>query len=254
MGLFGTDGVRGVAGEFLTAELATALGAAATSISPAEAPQVLIVRDTRESGEMLEAALAAGVSSAGGHALLGGVLPTPGAALLVRRYGFDLAAVVSASHNPYAGQRHQVLRPRGHQAGRRPGGARWSGSVHEHRPTDAIGRVRDLHGAAGDYVRELETRFAGLDLSGRQDPARLRQRRDLPGRAGDLPAARRRPRADRGGSGRPEHQPRLRLHARRTAGGARGRGRLRHRLRARRRRRPRAGGGPQRARWWTGTS
>ena len=57
--LFGTDGVRGVAGEFLTAELALALGRAASSIAPADAPQVLIVRDTRESGEMLEAALAA---------------------------------------------------------------------------------------------------------------------------------------------------------------------------------------------------
>src|SRR3954465_2539126 len=86
--LFGTDGVRGVAGDFLTAELATALGRAAAAISPAEAPQVLIVRDTRESGEMLEAALAAGVAAGGGHALLGGVLPTPGAPLLGRRHGF----------------------------------------------------------------------------------------------------------------------------------------------------------------------
>src|SRR3954462_2779462 len=99
--LFGTDGVRGVAGEFLTAQLALSLGRAATAGSPEEAPQVLIVRDTRESGDMLEAALAAGVAAAGGHALIGGVLPTPGASLLVRRFGFDLAAVVSASHNPY---------------------------------------------------------------------------------------------------------------------------------------------------------
>jgi len=57
--LFGTDGVRGLAGEFLTAELALALGRAATEQTGAERPQVLIVRDTRESGEMLEAALAA---------------------------------------------------------------------------------------------------------------------------------------------------------------------------------------------------
>src|SRR5271167_1512839 len=99
--LFGTDGVRGVAGEFLTAELALALGAAATRNTRAERPQVLIVRDTRESGEMLQAALAAGVSAAGGDALLGGVLPTPAAPLLIHRYGFDLAAVLSASHNPY---------------------------------------------------------------------------------------------------------------------------------------------------------
>src|ERR671929_1306731 len=101
MALFGTDGVRGVAGESLTADLALKLGRAATLTSPAEHPQVLIVRDTRESGEMLEAALAAGIAAGGGHALLGGVLPTPGASLLLRRYGFDLAAVVSASHNPY---------------------------------------------------------------------------------------------------------------------------------------------------------
>src|SRR6218665_1429561 len=103
--LFGTDGVRGAAGDFLTAELALALGRAATETAwdgAETAPQVLIVRDTRESGEMLESALAAGVAAAGGQALLGGVLPTPGAALLTRRYGFDLAAVVSASHNPYA--------------------------------------------------------------------------------------------------------------------------------------------------------
>src|SRR2546422_8060763 len=59
--LFGTDGVRGVAGEFLTAELALALGQAATRRTEAERPQVLIIRDTRESGAMLQAALAAGV-------------------------------------------------------------------------------------------------------------------------------------------------------------------------------------------------
>ncbi len=99
--LFGTDGVRGEAGTFLTAELATALGKAATASLQAERPQVLVVRDTRESGPMLESALAAGIAAGGGDALLGGVLPTPAAAILVKRLGLDLAAVVSASHNPY---------------------------------------------------------------------------------------------------------------------------------------------------------
>ena len=99
--LFGTDGVRGVAGELLTAELALGLGRAATLQSEADAPRVLVIRDTRESGEMLEAALAAGITAAGGDVLLGGVLPTPAAPLLLHRYGFDLAAVISASHNPY---------------------------------------------------------------------------------------------------------------------------------------------------------
>src|ERR1700681_2162532 len=99
--LFGTDGVRGVAGRFLSAELVLALGPAAPRRTGAERPQVLIIRATRGSGEMLQAAVAAGVSSAGGDALLGGVLPTPAAPLLIGRYGFDLAVVLSASHNPY---------------------------------------------------------------------------------------------------------------------------------------------------------
>jgi len=162
--LFGTDGVRGVAGEYLSAELATALGRAAAAISPVEAPQVLIVRDTRESGEMLEAALAAGIAAGGGHALLGGVLPTPGASLLVRRYGFDLAAVVSASHNPYQDNGIKFFGPDGTKLDDaqeieiervlgEPAAAR-------------IGRVRELHGASADYLRELEARFADLRLDG----------------------------------------------------------------------------------------
>src|ERR1700729_4260301 len=99
--LFGTDGVRGHAGDFLTAELALQLARAAVLHGGHERPQVLIVRDTRESGDMLEAAIAAGVTAAGGDALLGGVLPTPAAPLLIGRYGFDLAVVLSASHNPF---------------------------------------------------------------------------------------------------------------------------------------------------------
>src|SRR6202167_2164149 len=99
--LFGTDGVRGHAGDFLTAELALQLARAAVLHGGHERPQVLIIRDTRESGDMLEAAIAAGVTAAGGDALLGGVLPTPAAPMLVRRHGLQMAAVISASHNPY---------------------------------------------------------------------------------------------------------------------------------------------------------
>jgi phosphoglucosamine mutase len=163
--LFGTDGVRGVAGEFLTAELATGLGRAAAAVSSAESPQVLIVRDTRESGEMLEAALAAGVASAGGHALLGGVLPTPGASLLVRRFGFDLAAVVSASHNPYRDNGIKFFGPDGTKI-EETQEQRIERFLEGRRTGSSIGRVRQLHGAAGDYLRELELRFAELDLSG----------------------------------------------------------------------------------------
>src|SRR3954453_13831999 len=99
--LFGTDGVRGVVGEFVTAELALALTHIAPAQLPGERPRVLIIRDTRESGEMLEAAVAAGVAAAGGDALLGGVLATPGGPPLIGPPGVALAAVLSASHNPY---------------------------------------------------------------------------------------------------------------------------------------------------------
>ncbi|MEA2466880.1 MAG: phosphoglucosamine mutase [Thermoleophilaceae bacterium] len=163
--LFGTDGVRGVAGEFLTAELALGLGRAAASVSPAEHPQVLVVRDTRESGEMLEAALAAGVAAAGGHALLGGVLPTPGAALLTRRYGFDLAAVVSASHNPYRDNGIKFFGPEGTKLDDARE-AEIERALDEQLDAPAPGRVRELHGTAGDYLRELESRFKDLDLDG----------------------------------------------------------------------------------------
>ena len=162
--LFGTDGVRGVAGEFLTADLALALGRAATAASPAEIPQVLIVRDTRESGEMLEAALAAGIAAAGGHALLGGVLPTPGAALLVRRFGFDLAAVVTASHNPYRDNGIKFFGPNGTKLSDEDE-AQIERLVETPLPPPSPGRVRELHGAGGDYLRELETRFTDLDLA-----------------------------------------------------------------------------------------
>ena len=166
--LFGTDGVRGVAGEFLTAELALGLGRAATAASPAEAPQVLIVRDTRESGDMLEAALAAGVAAAGGHALIGGVLPTPGAALLTRRYGLDLAAVVSASHNSYEDNGIKFFGPDGTKLDDGEESRIEELTESPPQPPATMGRVRELHGAGGDYVRELELRFRDLDLSGRR--------------------------------------------------------------------------------------
>ncbi len=167
--LFGTDGVRGVAGELLSAELALGLGRAATALAEAERPQVLIIRDTRESGEMLQAALAAGVSAAGGDALLGGVLPTPAAPLLIARYGFDLAAVISASHNPYRDNGIKFFGPDGFKLSdeteleierelERIGPAS--------RARETIGHIRELRGTGEDYLRELHTRFAELDLHG----------------------------------------------------------------------------------------
>src|SRR3954469_23291574 len=101
--LFGTDGIRGPVGEFLSADLALALARAATQRIGVSHPRVLIIRDTRESGEMLEAAVAAGIAEPGGAALPGGILPTPAAPLLLTRYGLDLAVVVRAPPHPYAG-------------------------------------------------------------------------------------------------------------------------------------------------------
>jgi len=98
--LFGTDGVRGVANRDLTPELALSLGRALGARLGAGS-WVLVGRDTRRSGAMLEAALAAGLSSAGANVELGGVLPTPAVAELVARGHHAAGAVISASHNPF---------------------------------------------------------------------------------------------------------------------------------------------------------
>jgi phosphoglucosamine mutase len=91
---FGTDGVRGIVGEFLTVDLVERLGRASATWS--ESGRVFVGRDTRASGEELEEAFGRGVASAGGIAVLAGVLPTPAVALL----RLDLGCVISASHNP----------------------------------------------------------------------------------------------------------------------------------------------------------
>ena len=163
---FGTDGVRGVAGVKLTAELALALGRAAAEETGVEHPRVLVIRDTRESGEMLEAALAAGVTSAGGDVFLGGVLPTPAAPLLLGQYGFDLAAVVSASHNPYADNGIKFFAADGFKLSDDHEDAIEERLRAPSSPCTSIGRVRALHGTQEDYLRALEVRFKDLDLSG----------------------------------------------------------------------------------------
>jgi phosphoglucosamine mutase len=91
---FGTDGVRGIVGEFLTAELVEQLGKASALWSGRG--RVFVGRDTRASGEELEEAFARGVAAAGGSAVLAGVIPTPAAALL----RLDLGVIITASHNP----------------------------------------------------------------------------------------------------------------------------------------------------------
>ena len=101
--LFGTDGVRGIANVELTPELAFKLGRAAASYFGRETrnPKIIIGRDTRLSGTMLEAALAAGICSAGGNAHLFGVIPTPAVSYLTSKLHANAGAVISASHNPF---------------------------------------------------------------------------------------------------------------------------------------------------------
>ncbi|HXR30502.1 MAG TPA: phosphoglucosamine mutase [Solirubrobacterales bacterium] len=164
--LFGTDGVRGEAGTFLTAELATSLGRAATASLESERPQVLIVRDTRESGPMLESALAAGIAAAGGDALLGRVLPTPAAGILVKRLGLDLAVVVSASHNPYRDNGIKFFSGAGTKLDDEAE-ARIESLLDDQTTAADPGRVQELNGGLEDYLRALQVAFP-LDLCGRR--------------------------------------------------------------------------------------
>lgn len=170
--LFGTDGVRGVAGEFLTAELALALAQAAVRLAPQSRggrARVLIVRDTRESGEMLEAAMAAGVTAAGGDAFLAGVLPTPAAPLLLRQHDFQLAAVISASHNPFHDNGIKLFAADGFKLDDATELAIETAMLEDRLPAPTrIGRVNPFPGALEDYLAMLAHRFSQLDLSGRR--------------------------------------------------------------------------------------
>lgn len=101
--LFGTDGVRGIANSELTPELAFKLGKAGAHVLSKKKgkPVVLIGKDTRISGDMLEDALSAGILAVGGNVIKVGVLPTPAVAYLVKHYQADVGVVISASHNPF---------------------------------------------------------------------------------------------------------------------------------------------------------
>ncbi len=114
--LFGTDGIRGVANEYpMTPEVALKAGAAVTwwASRGGRSARVVIGKDTRLSGYMLETALAAGVCSQGGRVLLTGPLPTPAIAYVVQSMRADVGVVISASHNPYADNGIKIFGPDG---------------------------------------------------------------------------------------------------------------------------------------------
>ena len=169
--LFGTDGVRGVANRELTAELALALGSAAArrlgNSSPARRRVAVVGRDPRASGEMLEAAVIAGITSEGVDALRVGVLPTPAIAYLTNAYDAEFGVMISASHNPMPDNGIKIFGAGGHKLddatedrieelvaagpGERPVGA-------------GIGRVVDA-----DDALERDLRHAGKALTTRLD-------------------------------------------------------------------------------------
>lgn len=150
--LFGTDGIRGVANTELTPELATAVGRAAARELADGNPTILVARDTRLSGGMLEAALTAGMLSAGADVLRCGVLPTPAAAHLVGAYGASAAAVISASHNPYRDNGIKFFGPQGFklsdEAERRIEDLVEAGQG----PSSSVGGVRDMSDPQVGYV------------------------------------------------------------------------------------------------------
>jgi phosphoglucosamine mutase len=160
--LFGTDGVRGLANDELSPELALAVAAAAARVLVAHdathRPLAVVGRDPRASGEMLEAAVVAGLTSAGADVLAVGVLPTPAVAFLTADYGADLGVVLSASHNPMPDNGIKLFARGGHKL---PDDieAEIEAEVErgaETRPIGAaVGRLRLADDAAGRYCAHL---------------------------------------------------------------------------------------------------
>lgn len=159
--LFGTDGVRGRANDDLTPELALSLAVAAAHVlaerDGSHRPVAVVGRDPRASGEMLEAAVVAGLASAGADVLRVGVLPTPAVAYLVADTGADLGVMLSASHNPMPDNGIKLFAAGGHKLPdeiedeiERATSQDWTRPI-----GGGIGRVRDLSDATERYIRHL---------------------------------------------------------------------------------------------------
>jgi phosphoglucosamine mutase len=166
--LFGTDGIRGVANEHpMTPELALALGRAVTFVAgraQRHAPRVLIGKDTRLSGYMLETAIAAGVTSMGGRVMLCGPVPTPAVAHLTVSMRADAGIVISASHNPYDDNGIKIF---GKDGFKLPDAAeeeiealiREPERLGERRTGPTIGRAVKLEDSRGRYVAFVKNTF-----------------------------------------------------------------------------------------------
>jgi phosphoglucosamine mutase len=160
--LFGTDGVRGLANADLTPELALAVASAAARVLVAHdashRPVAVVGRDPRASGEMLEAAVVAGLAAAGADVLRVGVLPTPAVAFLTGFYGADLGVVLSASHNPMPDNGIKLFARGGHKL---PDEIEAEIEAAVEKGTDtrpigaAVGRLRSGDEAAERYLAHL---------------------------------------------------------------------------------------------------
>ena len=169
--LFGTDGIRGEVNAHLTAQIAYRLGQAAVVF---KGKNVLIAKDTRISGAMLESALAAGVMSAGGTAHLAGIIPTPAVAMLVRKHGMDAGVMISASHNPPVDNGLKMFDAKGHKlpdavedeidAFIKNCGLEAKGELVK---GDEVGILHTLSSAVSDYVTFIvdSVKSQGIDFS-----------------------------------------------------------------------------------------
>lgn len=161
--LFGTDGVRGIAGQDMTCELAMDLGRAAATVltyGRRRRPLVVLGKDTRISSDMLGAALAAGLCSVGADVIDLGVVPTPAVAYLVMKYKADAGVMISASHNPYPFNGIKIFGGEGFklpdeledQIERLIGQGRWRLAT-----GDALGQITHCATAVHDYVEHLKS-------------------------------------------------------------------------------------------------
>ncbi len=153
--LFGTDGVRGPANRVLTPELAVALARAAADHAVEERGRVIIGRDTRVSGPMLEAALASGFASAGVDVCLAGIIPTPAISFLIKDERADLGAVISASHNPPEDNGIKFFDRRGMKLDVKEEAAIEAAMNRRSTASDRIGTIAPLEAAATRYAAFL---------------------------------------------------------------------------------------------------
>src|ERR1043166_8947857 len=179
--LFGTDGVRGIANEApVTAEIALKLGRAAAHLFKTRSPEakgrerhkIVIGKDTRLSGYMLENAIASGILSMGVDVLLIGPLPTPGVAYITRSLRADAGIVLTASHNPYEDNGIKFFRDDGYKLDdaieAQIENLVFSGEIEKIRPTaDDIGKAVRIDDALGRYVEFAKAAFPkGMTLEG----------------------------------------------------------------------------------------